>query len=339
MLEIVAEISCNHNKSKQILDDLLDELLSSEDVTCIKLQAFQAHSCTSEKRNFALDNGPWTGHCLYELMVKAETPLQLINHAAARIRQNKKKLMLSINSWEDLELISHLHPDFIKLPSPESLDVVLAKKILVNGYNLVISTGVISDSELEQVVSQLEPLIDKKNSLTVLHCVSEYPTDFSKVNLCRLNKFKSISSVALIGISDHSQGDHVPLLSLGYGVSMIEKHVMPDSENFKSLDSSFSMTVSDFLRMARRISLSSIIIGSEKIPASSSDCISEKYWQNRISAHASRALEAGKLISTEDVVMLRPGDGISPLSIQNYFGKQLSRSVPAGYPIRETDFC
>ena len=40
MIEIIAEISCNHNKSIAILDALLDELFSSDDVTCIKLQAF-----------------------------------------------------------------------------------------------------------------------------------------------------------------------------------------------------------------------------------------------------------------------------------------------------------
>ena len=44
-----------HNKSIAILDALLDELFSSDDVTCIKLQAFQANSCTSKERRFTLD--------------------------------------------------------------------------------------------------------------------------------------------------------------------------------------------------------------------------------------------------------------------------------------------
>ena len=171
-------------------------------------------------------------------MVEAETPLNLIEHASNRIRQNNKKLMLSVNAWDDLQLITHLCPDYVKLPSPESLDVFLAKKILSHGHNLVISTGVISDSELKEVANQLFPLINSDNSLTILHCVSEYPTDFTNVNLCRLESFKSIAPWASFGISDHTKGDHVPLLALGYGITMLEKHVMPARENFKSLDSS-----------------------------------------------------------------------------------------------------
>ena len=211
MIEIIAEISCNHNKSIAILDALLDELFSSDDVTCIKLQAFQANSCTSKERRFTLDRGPWEGRCLHELMVEAETPLNLIEHASNRIRQNNKKLMLSVNAWDDLRLITHLCPDYVKLPSPESLDVFLAKKILSHGHNLVISTGVISDSELKEVANQLFPLINSDNSLTILHCVSEYPTDFTNVNLCRLESFKSIAPWASFGISDHTKGDHVPI--------------------------------------------------------------------------------------------------------------------------------
>ena len=250
----------------------------------------------------------------------------------------KKKLMLSINSWDDLQLISHLQPDYVKLPSPESLDFSLAKRILSHSYNLVISTGVISDSELEEVTTHLRPLINSTNSLTILHCVSEYPTDFTNVNLSRLIKFKSIAPWASFGISDHSNGDHVPLLALGYGITMIEKHIMPSHKDFQSLDSSFSMTTSEFLDMARKISLSLVIMGSEKDITVPNSVVQEKFWQNRISAHASSTIEAGQIVSPEDVVFFRPGDGLSPLCVQKYFGKKLSRRVPSGCPLKESDF-
>ena len=64
-------------------------------------------------------------------MVEAETPLNLIEHASNRIRQNNKKLMLSVNAWDDLQLITHLCSDYVKLPSPESLDVFLPRKLFV----------------------------------------------------------------------------------------------------------------------------------------------------------------------------------------------------------------
>lgn len=338
MIEVVAELSCNHNNNIAILDQLLDELLASDDVTCIKLQAFQAVSCTSKDRQFALDGGQWAGRQLYDLMVEAETPIILIQHAALRIRECRKKLMLSINSWDDLCRISHFQPDYIKLPSPESLDIELAKRLLQHKYNLVVSTGVISDAELEKVVLELTPLVEPNNSLTILHCVSQYPTDFSRVQLSRINYIKSLAPLASIGISDHTKGDLVPMLAIGYGISMVEKHVMPSSHDFHSLDSTFSMTTTEFLDMARKVSLSSVIIGSQNVATTTEDHISETYWQNRISAHASHTLEAGQQLTPDDIVFLRPGDGISPLSIRSFFGKKLSKDVKAGFPLYEAYF-
>ena len=123
-------------------------------------------------------------------MVEAETPLNLIEHASNRIRQNNKKLMLSVNAWDDLQLITHLCPIMSSYLRQNRLTFPCRKSFRM--ANLVISTGVISDSELK-VANQLFPMINSDNSLTILHCVSEYPTGLE----CELVSFRSLNPLHL----------------------------------------------------------------------------------------------------------------------------------------------
>lgn len=335
-MELVAEISCNHNKSKSLLESILNPLLNCDYISCVKFQAFTAKACTSRRRDFKLDSGLWSGSRLYTLMQDAETPMDLLNYGADMVRSYKKKLMLSINSFDDYTRIEHFNPDYVKLPSPESLDYELGKQILQQNQNLVISTGVMSINELAEIYSKLSPSIVSQGQLTILHCISEYPTVLRNVNLSKLNLFKSICTEANLGISDHSTGSLVPLVATGMGISMVEKHVMSNDRGIKTLDSEFSMTVNEFLELAQQLSEATLALGSS-YPTGDGAKKSTNF-ATRISAHSKKTIRAGTRLQKDHIEYLRPGDGISPLEIPNFIGQPLKHDIGIGEPITYSSF-
>ena len=44
------------------------------------------------------------------------------------------------------------------------------------------------------------------------------------------------------------------------------------------------------------------------------------------------------LLKREDLIMMRPGDGVSPMDIDLFINKQLSTNLPEGHKISKSDF-
>ncbi len=124
------------------------------------------------------------------------------------------------------------------------------------------------------------------------------------------------------------QGYLAPLVVIGMGISMVEKHVMPDHDGFESLDSSFSMRATDFIEMSRCIYLADQALGSwrnEDVHLGDGQA-ALKWQENSISAHSIRDLEVGHILSLDDIIMYRSGDGLSPTLVEKYLGKCLRKN-------------
>ena len=57
----------------------------------------------------------------------------------------------------------------------------------------------------------------------VLMCTSAYPTPFKEANLKVLEYYKIKYNLS-VGLSDHTPGIISPIVSVGFGVRLIEKH-------------------------------------------------------------------------------------------------------------------
>lgn len=62
------------------------------------------------------------------------------------------------------------------------------------------------------------------DQIILLKCTSAYPTPYDEVNIKMLNTLKETFD-CIVGVSDHTFGSVVPILSVGMGGKMIEKHV------------------------------------------------------------------------------------------------------------------
>jgi N,N'-diacetyllegionaminate synthase len=109
-----------------------------------------------------------------------------------------------------------------KIGSGDVEDHVTLDFIASTGKPLIISTGMVSLSELDEVVGYIR---SKHIPLVVLYCVSQYPCPPEYFNLASIELFKEKYPDVVIGFSDHSVDSHdVDLAAIKLGARVLEKH-------------------------------------------------------------------------------------------------------------------
>lgn len=143
--------------------------------------------------------------------------------------------------------------NFLKIASGEITDLPLLleySKLLKKYKNLeiIISTGLATDEEILNSLSVIDPDKSYKNRIILLHCKVKYPSNFEISNLKRIEEIKKKFGYKS-GLSDHSIGIEIPLLSLQYNPDVIEKHFTDDSTlNFA--DNPVSTSAKDFEKIS-----------------------------------------------------------------------------------------
>ena len=177
--------------------------------------------------------------------------------------------------------------------------------------------------ELQDIVGRLPVDID----LTLLHCVSEYPTPFSSVNFARMERMRHVFAGHPVGFSDHTQGTDAALVAAALGADAIEKHVKLDGQEV--LDAEFSITPDRFRAMAFDIQRAQSMLGDGSDPTD---------FALRRSLYFARDMEAGETVTEADLITRRPNAGLCPLDIKKALGRKLAQRVERYQPVDLTLF-
>jgi N-acetylneuraminate synthase len=128
-----------------------------------------------------------------------------------------------------------------------------------------------------------------------------------------------------VGYSGHERGIAVSLAAVAMGACVIERHFTLD-RNMEGPDHAASLEFEEFKSLIQGIREIESSLGS-----SSQRTVSQGEMINREnlgkSLVASRALRQGEVISSGDVKVLSPGQGLSPLHYEKLLGKTLSRDM------------
>jgi sialic acid synthase SpsE len=179
----------------------------------------------------------------------------------------------------------------------------------------------------------LKNKVDLKN-ITVLHCNTDYPTLMKDVNLKAMLDIKSKLKVD-IGLSDHSLGIEVPVAAVALGARVIEKH-FTISKEMAGPDHSASLDEIELTNMISSIRNVNIALSGTGLKNPTKSELKNKIYVRK-SIHIKNNLKAGKKIVNDDLIMLRPGDGISPMKVNNFIGKVTSKNLKSGSKLKLTD--
>ena len=222
-----------------------------------------------------------------------------------------------------LSLLKLFTPDKLKVASRDLTNLPLLEVMAETRIPIILSTGMAGKKELDDA---LDVITKYHSDISILHCVSQYPTAPSNLNLKTISYLKKHYGQYKIGFSDHTIGISAPLVALGLGAEIIEKHITID-RRMKGTDQAGSLGPEGVYRMVRDIRVAEYWMGTESLYIEK-DVMSAKVKLER-SIASKRLISKGERISEDDIHLLSPGDGYKWIDKGLVIGKIAAQDIPA----------
>ena len=171
----------------------------------------------------------------------------------------------------------------------------------------------------------LEVITRYHNDISILHCVSQYPTQPDNLNLKTITYLKQHYGQYHIGFSDHTIGIAAPVVAVGMGAEIIEKHVTID-RRMKGTDQQGSLGPDGVNRMIRDIRIAEHWLGREELYIDPAVSAAKVKLERSIATN--KALHPGDIITEEDIHLLSPGDGFKWAERDKVVGRRVRKEIP-----------
>ncbi len=325
---IIAEAGVNHNGD---LDKALALIDAAGDAGAdyVKFQTFKTEKLVhrdAKKAAYQIENTKEKS-AQFEMLKKLEIPEDWYPKLMSRAEEKNIRFLSTGFDEESIDFLNELGCDFFKVPSGELTNKPYLEYIAQKGKPMILSTGMATLDDIENALMTLKNCGVSDQSISVLHCTTQYPTPMEDVNLKAMLAIRNAFNLD-VGYSDHTLGIEIPIAAVALGATVIEKHFTLDRA-LQGPDHAASLIPSELKAM-----ISGIRNVEKAINGSGTKEPTPSELENRIAArksiHLSKALNAGDRIRKEDLLMLRPGDGISPMEIDSVIGKTLKTALAEG---------
>ena len=310
----IAEISGNHNGDIRKAKKLIYHA-KKNGADAVKLQTYTPDMMTLKTNKFKIKNGIWKNYNLWELYKKAHTPLQWHKELFDYAKKLKIKIFSTPFSIEGVQFLEKLGVKIYKIASFEMNDSSLLKAVAQTKKPLILSTGLSKFSEIEESVKLVRKYGCK--NLTILYCVSNYPSKKNEFNLNNIEIFKKKFNCN-VGLSDHSKGSEIACMSIVKGATVIEKHIC--LKNVKSVDSEFSLGEDEIKKFRADIDNAYSLVDNN-LKRSKSEI---KNLIFRRSVYAIQDIRKGDVFSPKNIKTFRPNQGLDA----SYYLKLLNKKSP-----------
>ena len=330
---IIGEIGQNHNGSVDIAK-LLTELVArpiKEDDFGIDIQPINAVNLTkrdlSEELSSSQMNRPYDNPNSFGKTYGAHRQfLELSDEAHFEVYKYAKSLGLdfveTLCAKGCLSMLRLFTPDRLKVASRDLTNLPLLEALAETRIPIILSTGMAGKKELDEALAVITKY---HNDIAILHCVSQYPTEPDNLNLLTIRYLQKHYGQYTIGFSDHTIGIAAPIVAVGMGAKIIEKHITID-RGMKGTDQKGSLGPDGVRRMVRDIRLAEHWMGTEDLYIDRSVAASKVKLERSIASN--KDLEVGHIITEDDIHMLSPGDGFKWSERTQLIGKTLKTAVP-----------
>jgi N,N'-diacetyllegionaminate synthase len=337
---IIAEAGVNHNGDEKLALALV-EAAAKSGADAVKFQTFSANKLTRRGAEKAEYQKQATGEGDQHGMLKAlEMSESLHRRLFAHCREFGIEFMSTAFDEEALDFLVELGIKRIKVASGEITNAPLLRHMAGKGLPLIVSTGMAGLDEVVAAVDIIraargarglaEPLAE---IVTILHCTSNYPTENADVNLRAMNTIARATGLP-VGYSDHTLGLAVSTGAVALGATVIEKHFTLDSD-LPGPDQKASLEPDQLGALVRQIRDVEAALGSDvKAPTASELPVRDLV---RRSVTTARSLATGTTVGKDDVTLMRPGTGISPLDLDKVIGRKTTRNISVGETLNWSD--
>lgn len=332
---IIAEAGVNHNGSMENAFRLI-EAAAAAGADYVKFQTFKAAKLVSKTAQQAEYQEKNMGgkSTQFEMLKKLEITEEQHYLLKAHAEKNNIRFLSTGFDEESVDFLDNLGIDLFKVPSGEITNYPYLKHIAAKKKPVILSTGMTTLGEIENAVNVLLDNGIPKETIQILHCNTEYPTPMKDVNLRAMNTIKVAFGVG-VGYSDHTLGIEIPVAAVALGAEVIEKHFTLDKE-MEGPDHKASLNPVELQQMVSAIRNVELAMAGDgyKQPSESEK---KNMAVARKSIHLRKELAQGAVITEKDLLMIRPGDGISPFEMDKIVGRKAGKDLPAFHKLSWSD--
>lgn len=340
---VIGEIGQNHNGSVD-LAKLITEIAArpiQENLFSLSLRPMDAVKMTKrdlkeELSQSQMDRPYTSAHSFGATYGEHRAFLELSDDDHFEVYKHAKSLGLdfveTLCAVGCLSMLKLFTPDRLKVASRDLTNLPLLQALAETKIPIILSTGMAGKKELDDALSVI---VKYHNDISILHCVSEYPTRPANVNLNTIKFLQKNYGQYLIGYSDHTIGIATPVAAVAMGAQIIEKHITLD-RNMKGTDQAGSLGIDGMNRMMRDIRMLEMQFGVEDIFISEGVSAAKEKLERSIATK--REMKAGETITESDLHMLSPGDGFKWADLNKVVGQVLNQDIPADEIIYQSMF-
>jgi N-acetylneuraminate synthase len=323
---VIAEMSGNHNQSIERALEIV-EAAAKAGADALKIQTYTAETMTLDldEREFHISDPAslWSGTSLYRLYQKAYTPWEW--HQAIFDRARDLGIIAFSTPFDDtaVDFLESLRAPCYKIASFENTDLNLIRRVAATGKPMIISTGMASAAELDETVRAAREAGCR--DLVLLKCTSTYPATPENTNLATIPHLRELFGCE-VGLSDHTMGVGAAVAGVALGATMIEKHFTLRRAD-GGVDSTFSVEPTEMAQLVVETERAWQALGRVSYGPTQAE---KGSLQFRRSLYVVRDLNAGDVLTRENVRAIRPGLGLAPKYLDRVLGRRVARDLKRG---------
>jgi N,N'-diacetyllegionaminate synthase len=328
---IIGEIGINHNG---LLDNAIKLIDYAKDAgfEAVKFQTYNTNLLLKKKtRLAAYQKKKIKDDDMFSMLKKYE--LSFNNFYFLKKYCDKKKIIFLSTPFdeESANFLNSINVKAFKISSGDFDNLILLEKIKKFKKPIILSTGMSGDKEIKIILNQFK---DYKNKLSILHCISDYPTPLKDIQINQITKLRKFNDC--VGFSDHTQGFIASALAISLGARIIEKHITLDNQ-MDGPDHSSSLNKNQFKEFIKTIIDVKKVFSNDKRYLTKSEVANKQLV--RKSLFFKDDYKKNQLIKKSMLLPLRPKKlGISPINYKKILNKRIIKDVKKNEQIKEKYF-
>lgn len=321
---VIVEIGGNHEGDVSYAYKLVDSAIAAGGKN-IKLQSYTGPSLVNAK----IDPGRAQHFARFALPYDDQVKI------AEYVIASGASFMSSLWDEESFEVLNP-YIEVHKIGSGDLTNFQMIRRLCETNKPLIISTAMANIQLIKSTVDFITdhfPSYHNSSQLALLHCVAMYgDLQDEHAHLSHIINLKDNFPDLCIGYSDHTSGVVASILAIGMGAEIIEVHFTDNKnrafrDHHLSVDAHELRLLLDASSRAKKLRGSGVkdVIRDVETPA--------RIREFRRACYFARDLSAGHTIESQDLVCLRPNEGISASNFYDLVGRKLKADVPALAPL------
>lgn len=241
----------------------------------------------------------------------------------------------------DMSAVDWVDPvlEIYKVGSGDLVATSVIRRIAQQGRPIILSTGLGTESDVLAAINTLAAVDARYRNpewLALLQCTSAYPIENRDANLAVMRRLHELTGLPT-GYSDHTEGTAALEVAAALGARVLEFHFTDRRTDPSFRDHLVSLLPDEVTCLQRYCDDVIRLLGSGHKRLIEVERETGQLRSSRRALYPARDLPTGHRIDSEDLVALRPNDGIDVREVDRLVGRRVDRPLSAFAPIAWTD--